>query len=95
MKANIVDEVFGGVVDRCVHRGDFLGHRREVFFFSALGRERRQIALKQHARLEHLPRFEAVQRAEQAQRRLPNLRRSSATNVPTPWRTFITPIAAR
>jgi hypothetical protein len=46
-----------------------------VLFFASLGGKRSQAALKNDARLEHLPCLKTMQRAHHTQRRLPEIRR--------------------
>ena len=55
VKAHVVNEVLGGIVDRGVHFSHFFGELGQVFLISALGGQCGQVGFKQFAGLEHLP----------------------------------------
>ena len=64
VEADVVDEVFLGVVERGVHFGDFFGEFCEVLIGGALGGEGGYVGLEDDACFEHLPGEEAVEGTE-------------------------------
>ena len=76
MEADVVDEIFRGVVDGGVELGYLLGQRGEVLALAALGGQRGEVAFEQHARFEHVPGLKAVQGADEPHRRLTEIGRS-------------------
>ena len=95
VEADVVDEVLDGFVDGGIHFGDLFGECGEVLLASAFGGEGGELAFEDAASFKHLPGLEAVQCAEEAERDLPSSGGPLATKVPTPWRTSMTPMAAR